>query len=218
MASEVKTNKLSPSTGVTLSVGDSGDTLALATDAVTGFNVGSDAGGDVLYNDGTDYTRLAKPGTPADEVLTFATGASAPSWVAAAAGGKVLQVLGTSINSTQSTTSTSYVASGLTITITPASTSSKFLLQLAGGHQGNAGAYLYTTFYVDGSEVAETGPYSGIYEAAYQNRVSHSAMCLHAPSTVSATTYAVFYKVNSATGDFNVADVRVVFTVTELSS
>ena len=91
MASEVKTNKVSPSTGTTLSVGDSGDTLALATDAVTGFQVGSDAAGDVLYHDGTDYTRLAKPGTPADEVLTFATGDSAPTWVAAAAVANVPQ-------------------------------------------------------------------------------------------------------------------------------
>ena len=87
MASEVKTNKVSPATSTTLSVGDSGDTLALAVDSVTGFNVGSDAAGDVLYNDGTDYTRLAKPGTPAGEVLTFATSATAPSWVAAAAAG-----------------------------------------------------------------------------------------------------------------------------------
>jgi hypothetical protein len=87
MASEVKTNKVSPATGTTLNVGDSGDTLALATDAVTGFQVGSDAAGDVLYHDGTDYTRLAKPGTPAGELLTFATSATAPSWVAAAAGG-----------------------------------------------------------------------------------------------------------------------------------
>jgi hypothetical protein len=86
MASEVKTNKISPATSTTINVGDSGDTLALAVDDVTGFNVGSDAAGDVLYNDGTDYTRLAKPGTPADEVLTFATGASAPSWVAAGGG------------------------------------------------------------------------------------------------------------------------------------
>jgi len=86
MASEVKTNKVSP-VGTTLSVGDSGDTLALAVDAVTGLKVGSDAAGDILYYDGTDYTRREKPGTPADEVLTFATGASAPTWVAAAAGG-----------------------------------------------------------------------------------------------------------------------------------
>ena len=86
MASEVKTNKVSPATSTTLNVGDSGDTLALAVDSVTGFKVGSDAAGDILYYDGTDYTRREKPGTPADEVLTFATGASAPTWVAAAGG------------------------------------------------------------------------------------------------------------------------------------
>jgi len=89
MASEVKTNKVSP-VGTTLSVGDSGDTLALAVDAVTGLKVGSDAAGDILYYDGTDYTRREKPGTPADEVLTFATGATAPTWVAAAAGGSLV--------------------------------------------------------------------------------------------------------------------------------
>jgi len=73
MASEVKTNIISPATGTAVTV--------------SGLNVGSDAAGDVLYHDGTDYTRLAKPGTPAGEVLTFATSATAPSWVAAAAGG-----------------------------------------------------------------------------------------------------------------------------------
>ena len=36
---------------------------------------------------GTDtITKLAKPGTPAGEVLTFAASATAPSWVAASAG------------------------------------------------------------------------------------------------------------------------------------
>ena len=78
MASEVKTNKLSPSTGTTLSVGDSGDTLALATDAVTGFQVGSDAQGDVLYHDGTDYTRLGA-GTSGDFLKTQGTSAN-PVW------------------------------------------------------------------------------------------------------------------------------------------
>jgi len=73
--------------GTTITAGASGDTLAISADSVTGFNVGSDARGDILYHDGTDYTRLAKPGTPADELLTFATGASDPAWVAAPAGG-----------------------------------------------------------------------------------------------------------------------------------
>jgi len=44
--------------------------------------------GDTLYYGASGApTLLAKPGTPADEVLTFATSATAPSWVAPAAGG-----------------------------------------------------------------------------------------------------------------------------------
>ena len=52
-----------------------------------GTNLSSYAVGDVLYASGTTtLAKLAKPGTPAGEVLTFATGNSAPTWVAAAAG------------------------------------------------------------------------------------------------------------------------------------
>ena len=81
MASEVKTNKISPATSTTINVGDSGDTLALATDAVTGFQVGSDAQGDVIYHDGTDYTRLAA-GTSGDFLKTQGAGAN-PVWASA---------------------------------------------------------------------------------------------------------------------------------------
>jgi len=43
--------------------------------------------GDTLYYGAAGApTLLAKPGTPADEVLTFATGATAPSWAAAGGG------------------------------------------------------------------------------------------------------------------------------------
>tara|TARA_R100000963_G_scaffold28814_1_gene19862 strand:- start:196 stop:963 length:768 start_codon:yes stop_codon:yes gene_type:complete len=87
MASEVKTNKISPATSTTINVGDSGDTLALATDAVTGFQVGSDAQGDVLYHDGTDYTRLAA-GTSGHFLKTQGTSAN-PVWAADNAGSLV---------------------------------------------------------------------------------------------------------------------------------
>ena len=46
--------------------------------------MGSDAAGDVLYFNGTDYARLAKGS--ADEVLTMNTGATAPEWAAATTG------------------------------------------------------------------------------------------------------------------------------------
>ena len=60
----------------------------IAANAVTGDKIalGSDAAGDIMYYNGTDYVRLAKPGTPAGEALTFATSATAPSWVVASAG------------------------------------------------------------------------------------------------------------------------------------
>ena len=52
-----------------------------------GTNLTSYAAGDVLYATGsTTLAKLAKPGTPAGEVLTFATSASAPSWVAPTTG------------------------------------------------------------------------------------------------------------------------------------
>ena len=47
-----------------------------------GFDVGSDASGDILYHNGTSYIRLAK-GTD-DQVLTLASGV--PAWAAASAG------------------------------------------------------------------------------------------------------------------------------------
>jgi len=138
------------------------------------------------------------------------------------AGGLVLKVYEDNLNTTVSTTSTSYVASGLTITTdAPSSTSSKFLLTLLGGSFGNtADNYsAFSTFYVGGSEVAETGPYEQHRDnhngAGYSG---HSATCLHSPSTTSALTYTVYYKADGNTAKFNISANRVVFTVMEISS
>ena len=167
-----------------------------------------------LRGDGAWDSPLPSQTSQSGKFLT--TNGSAASW--ATTGGKVLQVSETSLNTSVSTTSTSYVASGLSITMTGiASTDSKFLLQLSGGSQGAASITVSTTFYVDGSEVSTAGPYESCILWAYQDRVPHSAMCLHSPSTTSDTTYAVFYKTSSGTGYFNDGP-RVVFTVTELSS
>jgi hypothetical protein len=64
-------------------------TTQIDNDSVTGAKLNPAlVAGDVIYADGTDtINRLAKPATPAGEVLTFATSATAPSWVAPAASG-----------------------------------------------------------------------------------------------------------------------------------
>jgi hypothetical protein len=66
----------------------SADTLTNKTLTSPVVNVGSDATGDIYYRNSSGvFTRLAKPGSPAGEVLTFASGATIPSWTAPAGGG-----------------------------------------------------------------------------------------------------------------------------------
>jgi hypothetical protein len=71
-----------------------------------GFDVGSDAAGDILYHNGTSYVRLAK-GT-ADQVLTMNDAATAPNWETASGGGSDTFVL-TDRGKQTSSPSTSYI-------------------------------------------------------------------------------------------------------------
>ena len=90
MASEIKSDKLSPSTGTALQIGDASDTITIPTGAtftitdglgVAGGGTGltSFTAGDVLYATGsTTLAKLAK-GT-AEQVLAMNSGATAPDW------------------------------------------------------------------------------------------------------------------------------------------
>ena len=82
--------------------------------------------GDILYRDGSGLQRLGA-GTAGQALLTGGTGAN-PSW--GDAGGGVLQTVFSVISTRQTLNSDSYVATPLTITITPTSSSSKIVLFL----------------------------------------------------------------------------------------
>ena len=197
MASEVKTNKISP-IGSTVTLGDASDVFQLPASAE--IDIASGATLDV--NGNIDFTGASVTG------LTT---------------GKVLQVLGAPLDTSINTTNTEYVTTGLTIDITSASTSSRFLLTLAGGESWNTTAQdvVVTTFFVGGSEVSPAGPYDVIRsEAQYEQRVPHSCFCLHSPGAAGSLTYAVFYKSDPAgtVANFNLTPTRVQFTVMELSS
>lgn len=167
------------------------------------------------------FTLPTDDGTSGQYIKTDGSGAlsfGTPS------GGKVLQLLYTSQAVGVSTTSTSYITTGMSIAITPASTSSRFLLILAGGSaQAASGEQMHTTFFVDtGSGAAEVSP-AGPYEQIRNNggtglHQTHSAICVHSPSTTNSTTYHVYYKVNSGTGVWSTGTMRTEFSVMELSS
>ena len=110
-------------------------TGGLADNSVDGANIalGSDAAGDIMYYNGTDYVRLGKPAS--DKFLKNTSGGS-PSWADA---GKVLQIVQTVKKDTFSTaqantgtnnTDLSYMVdvTGLSVTITPTNSSSKILI------------------------------------------------------------------------------------------
>ena len=90
MASEVKADKLSPSTGTSLQLGDASDTITIPTGAtftitdglgVAGGGTGltSFTAGDILYATGTTtLAKLAKGS--AEQVLAMNSGATAPDW------------------------------------------------------------------------------------------------------------------------------------------
>ena len=99
----------------------------LPDNIIDGGNIalGSDAQGDVMYYNGTDYIRLAKGS--ASHVLTMNSGATAPEWAAAAAGGKILQYVYATDN-TNVTESSGSPAEVIDATITPAHTDNKVLV------------------------------------------------------------------------------------------
>jgi hypothetical protein len=139
MASTIKVDQIEGSTGSTITV-PTGQTLTL-TDGLAsaslpvvgvakgGTNISSFAAGDILYATGaTTLTKLVK-GSAAD-VLTMNAGATAPEWAASAGGGgKVLQVATVEKNDRFSVSSTTPTdVTDLTLTLTPAATTSKFLI------------------------------------------------------------------------------------------
>ena len=90
MASEIKSDKLSPSTGTSLQIGDASDTITIPTGAtftitdglgVAGGGTGltSFTAGDVLYATGTTTLAKLAKGT-AEQVLAMNSGATAPDW------------------------------------------------------------------------------------------------------------------------------------------
>ena len=221
--SEVKVDTISERTT------DGGVTIdgVLVKDGVATFQTA--AGSPLVFEGATAdayETTFAFTDPTADRTITFPDS----SFTVPTTGGMILQVLEDNLNTSVSTTSTTYVASGLSIAITPASTSSRFVLTCSGGSWGNLSANrhdVFSTFYVDtgggAAEVSDAGPYEN-RNSYYgtEDRGPHSMCCVHSPSTVSSTTYTVYYKVESGdTGYFNdvtTGNNRVVFTVMELSS
>lgn len=110
--------------------------------------------------------------------------------------GGVLQVVGSASNTTSSTTGTSYVASNVTATITPTSSSSKILIIATFWQAVSASAVtVASTLYRNSTDLAGTSYGMAVqYIPASSAETSGALHYLDSPATTSATTYTVYFK------------------------
>ena len=151
--------------------------------------------GDILYRDGAGLQRLGA-GTNGQALITGGTGAN-PSWGDVSGG--LLQVVQTDQNQQFTTTSTSFVASNVSLNITPSSTSSKILLMFNGlVHCPQSSVEM--TFFKNGSNIISS-PNKLMRmntDSAYDPMTT--LLYLDSPSTTSQITYTVAIQV-SGTGN-----------------
>ena len=119
--------------------------------------------------------------------LSGMTSASVPS-------GSVLQVLGIKTLDTTTTTSSTYVNTGITLAITPSSTSSKILVNVncAGcGTNGHANAHMGLKIFRDSTDIIKFEGQGGYNAVAGEDSGGYSCSYLDSPSSTSAVTYMV---------------------------
>jgi hypothetical protein len=182
----------------------SGSTITFASNLVTG---------DVI-----DFIQILGNvldlGVPSDSTVSLAkltaTGTKSSSTFlrgdntfAEAGGGKINQVVQGFTSSAVTTTSSSYVTSGLTATITPTATSSKVLVNV--NHFMNNGASngeMICTIYRGSSNIITDGAsncYAQNFDSSGRQDTQGSFSFLDTPNTTSATTYTMYFLAQGGT-------------------
>jgi len=134
--------------------------------------------------------------------------------------GSVLQVVqGTLTNPSGGilTSSTSYISTSLTATITPISTSSKILVMVAGNYDTEAaGNQANFTIYRGASNVIGVAGFQAPYSSG--SRLISDLVITHldSPSTTSATAYTLYLRSYGGTVEFNSQGITSTMTLMEI--
>ena len=145
---------------------------------------------DIIYSSSGSTPARLGIGT-AGQVLQVNSGATAPEWAAAAAGGKVLQVVNATYSTVTNSSSSTFADTGLTATITPTLATSEVLVFVNHTGCGKTGSSELGLKLLRGASVILTfevaAGYTGASGANHFGSVSTSY--LDSPATTSATTY-----------------------------
>ncbi len=144
--------------------------------------------GDIEYRSSTTNTNTRLGIGSSGQVLTVSGGV--PTWATPAGGGKVLQVVFGSTTTQVSSSTNTYVDTGLTATITPSSTSSKILAIIShnGCEVSQSSRYLSVRLFRNGTQISTIDDSAG-YNLSNTMRWNMSANYLDSPASTSALTY-----------------------------
>jgi hypothetical protein len=152
-----------------------------------------DAKGDLVAATAADTVARLAVGANGTVLTADSTEATGLKWAAAAGGGKVLQVVMGTTSTAISSSTFSYVDTGLTATITPSATSSKVLVFVT--HTGikkdasNSANWALIQLLRAGTSIVKLSTAEYLADVAQVKVGTMSMVYLDSPSTTSATIY-----------------------------
>ena len=121
-----------------------------------------------------------------------------------ASAGQVIQVVQGDYTGLVSTTSTSYVTSNLTASITPSSASNKIFILCSVTVRGEDGIENYTTLYRGGSNILGANGFGYQYGSSNAAKTGVQGLSyLDSPSSTSSLTYQIYIKSSGGTVALN---------------
>lgn len=118
--------------------------------------------------------------------------------------GAVLQVVNATSGTQASTTSTSFVTTGFSASITPSSSSSKILAFFSANGYQTAAAYDVFTLFRGATNIGgATWGFGSIYGNTGDRFGQISGSYLDSPATTSSVTYTIYFRVTASTGFLN---------------
>ena len=174
---------------------------------------------------GTGTFTLASPNSNSDRTLSLPDNSgtvltSASNLVGVTGVGKVLQVVSAGFTTTTSTSSRSYVATTVTASITPTSSTSKVYVSFSGVCCIQAAnTSIQATIFRNGASIS-AGDLSTLYAATHSGFLCApmSFEYLDSPATTSSTTYTVYIKENGLDGTVNTDSTVKTITLMEIAA